>query len=125
MKVLGKSVSVLIIALFAVSMAGCHLFSNRTIDKVERSLTSCGVRNVRTYSELLNTSLQLKNLVVTYNIPKSFCNKLSLSSATASIIGDNVYMWTPDQSRTRNSYKTMRFPGGLTRSVSAQLILNF
>ena len=61
MKVLGKSVSVLIIALFAVSMAGCHLFSNRTIDKVERSLTSCGVRNVRTYSELLNTSLQLKN----------------------------------------------------------------
>ena len=71
------------------------------------------------------TSLQLKNLVVTYNIPKSFCNKLSLSSATASIIGDNVYMWTPDQSRTRNSYKTMRFPGGLTRSVSAQLILNF
>ena len=71
------------------------------------------------------TSLQLKNLVVTYNIPKSFCNKLSLSSATASIIGDNVYMWTPDQSRTHNSYKTMRFPGGLTRSVSAQLILNF
>ena len=61
MKVLGKSVSVLIIALFAVSMAGCHLFSNRTIDKVERSLTSCGVKNVRTYSELLNTSLQLKN----------------------------------------------------------------
>ncbi len=71
------------------------------------------------------TCLQLKNLVVTYNIPKSFCNKLSLSSATASIIGDNVYMWTPDQSRNRNSYKTMRFPGGLTRSVSAQLILNF
>ena len=48
-----------------------------------------------------------------------------MSSATASIIGDNVYMWTPDQSRNRNSYKTMRFPGGLTRSVSAQLILNF
>ena len=71
------------------------------------------------------TAIQLKNLVVTYTIPSSVCKKLSLSGATASIIGDNVYMWTPDQSRTRNSYKTMRYPGGLTRSVSAQLTLNF
>ena len=63
--------------------------------------------------------------MVTYTIPSSVCKKLSLSGATASIIGDNVYMWTPDQSRTRNSYKTMRYPGGLTRSVSAQLTLNF
>ena len=60
MKNVRKCISVLLIALFAVSMTGCHLFSNKTIDKVEKSLTSCGVKNVRTYSELLNTSLQLK-----------------------------------------------------------------
>ncbi|MBO4557301.1 MAG: SusC/RagA family TonB-linked outer membrane protein [Bacteroidales bacterium] len=71
------------------------------------------------------TCFQLKNLVLTYNVPSSFCKKFMLSGATASLIGDNVYTWTPDQSRTRNSYKTMRYPAGLTRSVSAQLILNF
>ena len=60
MKNVRKCISVLLIALFAVSMTGCHLFSNKTIDKVEKSLASCGVKNVRTYSELLNTSLQLK-----------------------------------------------------------------
>jgi hypothetical protein len=63
--------------------------------------------------------------VLSYNVPTSFCRKLKLSSATASLIGDNVYLWTPDQSRDRNSYKTLRYPGGLTRTVSAQLTLNF
>jgi len=62
MKVLRKSITALIIVLFAVSMTGCKLFGSKTtIDKVERSLMSCGVRQVTTYSALLNTSLQLKN----------------------------------------------------------------
>ena len=62
MKVLRKSITALIIVLFAVSMTGCKLFGSKTtIDKVERGLMSCGVRQVTTYSALLNTSLQLKN----------------------------------------------------------------
>ena len=62
MKNVRKIISVLLIALFAISMAGCTLFGNKTtIDKVERSLNSCGVRQVTTYSALLNTSLQLKS----------------------------------------------------------------
>ena len=48
-----------------------------------------------------------------------------MSSATASIIGDNVYIWSPEQSADRNSYKTLRYPGGMVRSVSAQIMLNF
>ena len=71
------------------------------------------------------TNIQLKNLVLSYNVPTSFCRKIHLNGATASLIGDNVYLWTPDQSRDRNSYKTLRYPGGLTRTVSAQLTLNF
>ena len=71
------------------------------------------------------TNVQLKNLVLSYNVPGSFCRKLKLNSATASLIGDNVYLWTPDQSRDRNSYKTLRYPGGLVRTFSAQLTLNF
>ena len=86
---------------------------------------STGSRRSSTRFLYSKTAVQLKNLVVTYNIPSSFCRKLSFSSATASIIGDNVYMWTPDQSRTHNSYKTLRYPGGLARTVSAQLTLNF
>ena len=61
MQVLRKCITALITVLFAVSMTGCKLFGSKTtIDKVERSLMSCGVKEVRTYSELLNTSLQLK-----------------------------------------------------------------
>ena len=86
---------------------------------------STGSRRSSTRFLYSKTSVQLKNLVLSYNVPASFCRKLKLSSATASLIGDNVYLWTPDQSRDRNSYKTLRYPGGLTRTVSAQLTLNF
>lgn len=71
------------------------------------------------------TSIQLKNLVLSYNVPKSFCSKLRLRGATASLIADNLYLWTPDQSATRNSYKTLRYPDGITRTFSAQLTLDF
>ena len=70
------------------------------------------------------TCFQLKNLVLSYNVPKSFCQKIRIKGATASLIGDNVFIWSPDASRDRNSYKTLRYPGGLTRTFSAQLTLN-
>ncbi|MBR1576085.1 MAG: SusC/RagA family TonB-linked outer membrane protein [Bacteroidales bacterium] len=71
------------------------------------------------------TCFQLKNLVLSYNVPKSFCQKVKIQAATVSLIGDNVFIWSPDASRDRNSYKTLRYPGGLTRTASAQLTLNF
>ncbi|MBR5906461.1 MAG: SusC/RagA family TonB-linked outer membrane protein [Bacteroidales bacterium] len=71
------------------------------------------------------TNIQLKNVVLSYNVPKAFCRKLKISSATASIIGDNLYIWSPEQSADRNSYKTLRYPGGIVRSFSGQLTLNF
>ena len=71
------------------------------------------------------TNIQVKNLVLSYNVPKSFCRKIKMDSAVASLIADNLYIWTPDQSASRNSYKTLRYPGGLTRSFSAQLTLSF
>ena len=86
---------------------------------------STGSRRNSTRFLYSKTSVQLKNLVLSYNVPRPFCQKLGLAGASASLIGDNVYLWTPDQSRTHNSYKTLRYPGGLTRSVSVQLILNF
>ena len=72
-----------------------------------------------------STNIQLKNLVLSYNVPKSFCRKLKISSATASLIGDNLYIWSPEQSADRNSWKTLRYPGGVVRSFSGQLTLTF
>lgn len=71
------------------------------------------------------TNVQLKNISFSYSIPKDFCKKMGVKSASISLIGDNLYFWTPDQSRTRNSYKTMAYISGITRSVSGQLTLNF
>ena len=71
------------------------------------------------------TSIQLKNLVLSYNVPVKVCRTMKIDGASVSLIADNLYFWSPDQSAVRNSYKTMRYPGGLTRTFSAQLMLNF
>lgn len=71
------------------------------------------------------TNIQLKNVVLSYNLPKSACRLIGASSANASLIADNLYFWTPDQSRDRNSYKTLSHPMGITRAFSAQLNINF
>ena len=71
------------------------------------------------------TNVQVKNVALSYNIPSAFCKKMKLRSASISLIGDNLYFWSPEQSRTGNSYKTLRYSGGITRSFSGQLILNF
>ncbi|MBQ9463625.1 MAG: SusC/RagA family TonB-linked outer membrane protein [Bacteroidales bacterium] len=88
--------------------------------KVSRSTNSSSTRHL--YSQ---TNIQVKNLVFSYNLPAAFCRKLKISGGTASLIADNLYIWTPDQSANHNSYKTLRYPGGLTRSFSAQLTLSF
>lgn len=71
------------------------------------------------------TNVQLKNVTLTYAFPKSLCRKIHLSGATFSIMGDNLYFWCPGQSKSHNSYKTITYSMGLTRSVSGQLSLNF
>ena len=71
------------------------------------------------------TNVQLKNITLSYTFPKSFCRKAHLSGATFSLMGDNLYLWTPGQSKSHNSYKTLIYTMGMTRSVSGQLSLNF
>lgn len=71
------------------------------------------------------TNVQLKNITLSYTFPKSICRKAHLSGATFSLMGDNLYLWTPGQSKSHNSYKTLMYTMGMTRSVSGQLSLNF
>ena len=87
--------------------------------------STSGSRRSSTRFLYSKTCLQLKNIALTYNIPQSFCNKLGLRGATANLIGDNIFIWSPDKSKDHNSYVTLRYRSGLTRTVSAQLTLNF
>lgn len=87
--------------------------------------TSSGSRRSSTRFLYSKTCFQFKNIALNYDIPSDFCKKIGLKGATASLIGDNVFIWSPDKSRDRNSYVSLRYPGGLTRTVSGQLTLNF
>ena len=71
------------------------------------------------------TNVQLKNVTLSYALPKSLCSKAKLSGVTFSVMGDNLYLWCPGQSKSHNSYKTISHSMGLTRSVSGQLSIDF
>lgn len=71
------------------------------------------------------TSVQLRNLVISYSLPKDFSKKLGMRGVEVSIIGDNLYLWTPAQSAKRNSYKTLKYSEGMIRTVSGQLSFQF
>ncbi len=71
------------------------------------------------------TNVQLKNVTLSYSFPQSLCRRLRLSEATFSVMGDNLYLWCPGQSKSHNSYKTITYAMGVTRSVSGQLSIDF
>lgn len=71
------------------------------------------------------TYVQLKNLAVYYNLPKSVSRALKLRNIEVSLIGDNLYLWCPGQSKDRNSYKSFTYSKGVARALSAQIQLEF
>ena len=72
------------------------------------------------------THIRLQNVALTYNFPKTLCQKLRMASASLSLVGDNVYLWTPDQKRGKNSYKTTMNAGyPMLTSYSVNLSVTF
>ena len=71
------------------------------------------------------THIQLKNVALYYNLPKSVSKFLGVGNVELSLIGDNLYFWSPEQKKGKNSYKTMAYTRGITRGVSGQIIINF
>lgn len=71
------------------------------------------------------THIRLQNLVLTYNLPKRIARKIAMSSCRISFIADNLYLWTPDQKRGRNSYKTVMNGYPVQRTFSLNLDLTF
>ena len=50
---------------------------------------------------------------------------MSVNSCTLSLIGDNLYLWTPAQSSKKNSYKTIKYSDGMRRGISFQVSFSF
>lgn len=71
------------------------------------------------------TYISLKNLSLTYSIPQKYLKKLKMNAVDISLIGDNLYLWTPAQNRQRNSYKTMMYSDGMVRTISLDVSFSF
>ena len=53
------------------------------------------------------TAFRLRNVALKYNLPRRVVSKMKMSGLSFSLVGDNLYTFTPDQSRKYNSYKTL------------------
>ena len=71
------------------------------------------------------TYLQLRSLSLGYRLPDALLRRFNVKNCTVSFIGDNLYLWTPGQNRTKNSYKTLKYSDGMRRGLSLQLSFNF
>ena len=71
------------------------------------------------------TNVNLQNLSLTYSLPKRIVKKMCMSSVRLSFIADNLYLWTPDQKKGMNSYKTMMSGYPIQRTFSFSLDMAF
>ena len=71
------------------------------------------------------TYMQLRSLSLSYSLPQNWTKSLKMRNITASIIGDNLYLWTPGQSAKHNSYKTLKYTTGMRRGLSLKVSANF
>ncbi|MCM1177662.1 MAG: SusC/RagA family TonB-linked outer membrane protein [Clostridium sp.] len=94
-----------------------------TFPKVSQVSTKSGMSSTRF---LYNTTyFTLQNLSLTYRIPDKVTSRLRIRGASVSLIGDNLYLLTPDQKKGMNSYKTMKNGYPVTRTFSLNLTANF
>lgn len=71
------------------------------------------------------TNFDLTNVALTYNIPDKVLTRLRLKSASASMVIDNLYIFTPDQKIGLNSYKTMMYGYPRTRTLTLGVNIGF
>lgn len=69
--------------------------------------------------------IRLQNLVFTYQLPQKFIKRIGMNGASVSFIGDNLFVWTPDHKKDRNSYKTCMSGFPTERTLSLSLMTTF
>lgn len=91
--------------------------------KVSQESTKSAMSSTR---QLYNrTNFDLTSVSLTYDIPQKVLSKLKIKDASVSLIGDNLYIFTPDQKRGYNSYKTMLYGYPRTRTFTLGLNVGF
>jgi TonB-linked SusC/RagA family outer membrane protein len=71
------------------------------------------------------TNFRLSNISVYYDLPPHIVDKLQMQNVAVSFSLDNAYFFSPDQSRTRNSFKTAYDTIAQERIFSMGLELGF
>lgn len=71
------------------------------------------------------TSFDLYNVSLSYQLPDRLLEQLKLSAANLTLAGNNLYFFTPHQSKDFNSYKTMAFGYPRVRRVTLSLNISF
>lgn len=67
------------------------------------------------------TLIRLQNLVFTYQIPSSVLHTTGIHQCSVSLIGDNLFVWSPYSSKNHNSYKTTMSGYPIERTFSIAL----
>ena len=91
--------------------------------KVSQTSTKSAMNSTRFLYN--RTNFDLTSVSVTYSVPERILSKLKLKEASASLIADNLYLFTPDQKRGMNSYKTMMYGYPRTRTLTLGLNIGF
>ncbi len=91
--------------------------------KVSQTSTKSSMNSTRFLYN--RTNFDLTNVALTYNIPNRIISRLRLKEASASLVADNLYLFTPDQKRGLNSYKTMMYGYPRTRTFTIGLNVGF
>lgn len=78
------------------------------------------------------TFIKLRNLTLSYNLPKSLCNKLTMKSAAVSLTGQNLFMWAkdykyadPDKGGDEGSMNVESLNAPSQRYIGVNLKVNF
>ena len=94
-----------------------------TFPKVSQTTTGSGRNSTRFLYDATHFDLSAASL--TYTVPRKLLKKVNIKGLTLSLQGNNLYYFTPDQKRDRNSYKTAAFGYPRTRTVTFGVNLNF
>lgn len=91
--------------------------------KVSQVSTSSGRYSTRFLYNA--TNFDLSEVSLTYNFPGRIIDRWKLKGLAVTAVLNNAYLFTPDQKRGRNSYKTMIYGYPRTRTLSCNISVSF
>ena len=94
-----------------------------TYPRVSTTSTKSNMDSTRNLYSM--TKFNLTNLTLSWTLPQRWLRRIKVDSASISLTGYNVYLFTPDQSRTLNSYKTLSNGFPVNRNFTLGLNASF